>query len=92
MKIVYCIDRIDALGGTERITVVKANALARIPGNEVYIVEAYQRHASVNLLEKAELISLDIRYDEDIGLNPVKAFLFLRKKRREHRKKLEYPC
>ncbi|MGM9868304.1 MAG: hypothetical protein ACI30R_01585 [Sodaliphilus sp.] len=37
MKIVYCINSIRVLGGIERITVVKANALAEVPGNEVYI-------------------------------------------------------
>lgn len=38
MKIVYCINSIRVLGGIERVTVVKANALAEVPGNEVYIV------------------------------------------------------
>ena len=37
MKIVYCINSIRLLGGIERVTVVKANALAEVPGNEVYI-------------------------------------------------------
>ena len=37
MKIVYCINSIRVLGGIERVTVVKANALAEVPGNEVYI-------------------------------------------------------
>ena len=37
MKIVYCINSIRVLGGIERVTMVKANALAEVPGNEVYI-------------------------------------------------------
>ena len=37
MKIVYCINSIRVLGGIERVTVVKANALAEVPDNEVYI-------------------------------------------------------
>ena len=37
MKIVYCIDSIGA-GGVEQITVVKANALAEVEGNHVWIL------------------------------------------------------
>lgn len=40
MKIVYCVDSIKYLGGIQRVTVVKANALAGIPSNDVYIVVA----------------------------------------------------
>lgn len=38
MKIIYCINSIRKLGGVERVTVVKANAIAEIPGNEVWVV------------------------------------------------------
>lgn len=38
MKIVYCLNSIRYIGGIQMVTVVKANALAEIPGNEVYVV------------------------------------------------------
>ena len=38
MKIVYCLNSIRYLGGIQRVTVVKANALAEIENNEVYII------------------------------------------------------
>lgn len=37
MKILYCINTIGVIGGTERVTIVKANALADIDGIEVGI-------------------------------------------------------
>ena len=40
MKIVYCTDSVCILGGVEIVTIVKANALAKIAGNEVWIVVA----------------------------------------------------
>lgn len=38
MRICYCIDSLSVLGGIQSVTVAKANALAAIPGNEVYIL------------------------------------------------------
>lgn len=38
MKIVYCINTLSTVGGVESITVTKANALADIPGNSVWII------------------------------------------------------
>ena len=37
MKILFCINTLGGFGGVERVTIVKANALAAIPGNEVGI-------------------------------------------------------
>ena len=41
MKIVYSLDTLSVVGGLERVTVIKANALAALPGNEVYIIVSY---------------------------------------------------
>lgn len=38
MKIVYCTNTLGLCGGVERVTILKANALAEIEGNEVWIV------------------------------------------------------
>ena len=37
MKILFCINSLGGFGGLERVTIVKANALSAIPGNEVGI-------------------------------------------------------
>lgn len=37
MKILYCVNTISELGGMERVTIAKANALSKIEGNQVYI-------------------------------------------------------
>lgn len=37
MRILYCMNCLAGKGGIERVTIVKANALANIPGNEVAI-------------------------------------------------------
>lgn len=37
MRILYCVNCLGARGGIERVTIVKANALADIEGNEVAI-------------------------------------------------------
>ena len=38
MNIVYCIDIVYELSGVDIITIAKANALAKIPGNRIWIV------------------------------------------------------
>ena len=38
MKIVYCLNSVRGLGGIQKVTLVKANALAEIAGNEVYVI------------------------------------------------------
>ncbi len=38
MKIVYCTNSLGTRGGIERVTIIKANALAEMDTNEVYIV------------------------------------------------------
>ncbi len=64
MKIVYCLNSVCYLGGIQMVTVVKANALADIPGNEVYLVVSDNKSGN-NLHEispKVHLIDLDINY------------------------------
>ncbi len=52
------------MGGIQRVTVVKANALADIPGNEVYIVVTDNKVGPVihELSPKVHLIDLNINY------------------------------
>lgn len=64
MKIVYCVNSIRYIGGIQRVTVVKANALADIPGNEVYIVATDNKAGpeTHELSPKVHLVDLDINY------------------------------
>lgn len=64
MKIAYCVNSIRYLGGIQRVTVVKANALAEIPGNEVYILATDNKAGPEihRLSSKVHLIDLDINY------------------------------
>lgn len=64
MKIVYCLNSIRFLGGIQRVTPVKANALAEIPGNEVYVVVTDNKSGPMvhELSPKVHLIDLDINY------------------------------
>ena len=64
MKIAYCLNSIRYLGGIQRVTVVKANALAEVPGNEVYILVTDNKAGPEihELSPKVHLIDLDINY------------------------------
>lgn len=66
MKIVYCLNSIRYIGGIQRVTVVKANALAEIPGNEVYIVVTDNKVGpeTHKLSPEVHLIDLDINYHD----------------------------
>lgn len=66
MKIVYCVNSIRFTGGIQRVTVVKANALAEVAGNEVYIVVTDNKAGSLvhEVSPKVHVIDLDINYHE----------------------------
>ena len=91
MKIVYCLNSIRYLGGIQIVTVVKANALADIPGNEVYLIVTDNKVGNDlhELSPKVHLIDLDINYhmgDRD-RYYPSRLMVFLRK-RSKHKKAL----
>lgn len=61
MKIVYSTESIDRNGGIQTVTIVKANALAEIEGNEVYIVVPHINGSSPRTIsQKVHVINLDI--------------------------------
>ena len=90
MKIVYCLNSIRYLGGIQRVTVVKANALADIEGNEVYIVVTDNKKGVITepLSSKVHLIDLDINYYEDDYKSRWNVLKGIFIKRREHKKRL----
>lgn len=92
MKIVYNLNSISYIGGIEHITVTKANALAEIAGNEVFVfVTDYKPDAGFapQLSPKVRLIDLEIDYFADdwkSWWHVLKGFCL---KRRCHRRRLD---
>lgn len=65
MKIVYTINSIRGLGGIQKVTLLKANALADIPQNKVYIIvtDNWMNHPLTHELSpKITFINLQINY------------------------------
>ena len=65
MKIVYAINSIRGLGGIQKVTILKANALADISQNEVYIIvtDDWMNHPLMHILSpKVRFINLEINY------------------------------
>ena len=91
MKIVYCLDQIDHIGGTERVTIAKANALSEIADNKVYIIIGFKRweNDSISLNSKITLINLCIPYYTNYGFNRIKSIWLYFKLKRLHRKRLK---
>ncbi len=90
MKIVYCLNSICYVGGIERVTIVKANALAELPRNEVYIMvtDNHGRTLTTPLSDKVHLIDLDVNYYHDDWKSKWHVLKGIVVKRREHKKKL----
>lgn len=68
MKIVYAINSIRGLGGIQKVTLLKANALADIPQNKVYIIvtDNWINHPLTHELSpKIIFINLQINYYKD---------------------------
>lgn len=68
MKIVYSINSIRGLGGIQKVTLLKANALADTPQNKVYIIvtDNWMNHPLIHELSpKINFINLQINYYKD---------------------------
>lgn len=90
MKIVYCTDSLNHLGGIQRVTTVKASALADIAGNEVYIITAEGEGKSIFPLSKrVKIIDLDVRYYSDDWKSRWILIKSTIEKRKKHKKKLK---
>lgn len=92
MKIVYCTNNIRFVGGMERVTIVKANALAEIEGNEVYVIVTDNKMGPqvLELSPKVKLIDLDINYyDRDWERSYFVDLLVSLSKRFSHYRKLK---
>ncbi|WP_297900465.1 glycosyltransferase family 4 protein [uncultured Parabacteroides sp.] len=90
MRIVYCLNSIRYLGGIQRVTIVKANALAEIVGNEIYIIvtdnkKGYLVHP---LSSKVHLIDLDVNYYQNDWKSRWYVLHEILIKRKVHKKRL----
>ena len=65
MRIVYCTDTVCYPGGIQTVTMVKANALAKIQENQVWIVVTDHTRPPLMYLDNVTLINLKINYYED---------------------------
>lgn len=90
MRIVYCTDSICYLGGIQRITIAKANALAEIDGNEVWIVvtDNKRQNTVLPVSEKVRVVDLDVNYYEDDWKSKLHVLKGIFVKRKEHKRKL----
>ncbi len=88
MKIVYCINGLSTHGGVEVITLRKANALAEIEGNEIYIVTDDINHIWIPLNKNVHLIELNVSMGEKSKYSPLELFLKNRKRIRNVKRKL----
>ncbi len=90
MKIVYCLNSIRYTGGIQRVTIVKANTLAELPENEVYIIVTDNKNGVLvhPLSQKVRLIDLDVTYYQDVWISRRYVLKGIVVKRREHKRKL----
>ena len=93
MRIIYCLYQLYEVGGIERVTVTKANALAMVPGNEVFIVVVNNAGKEVpfELSSAIHFIDMKINYSEDWNSHRsyVSTYLAYRKRKKGHESKLE---
>lgn len=88
MNIVYCIDAVYSLSGTDIVTIAKANALASIPGNRVWVVTAGNPRSLMHRLKNVSVTDLGVRYYEHDHEGLVRAIIDLQKTRKLHKQKL----
>ena len=88
MNIVYCIDAVYNLSGTDIITIAKANALASIPGNRVWVITAGNPRSLMYRLKNVSMTDLGVRYYEHDSEGLFRAIIDLQKTRKLHKQKL----
>ena len=60
-----CTDTVCYPGGIQTVTLVKANALAKIQGNQVWIVVTDHTRNPILPLENVTLVNLEVNYYDD---------------------------
>jgi glycosyltransferase involved in cell wall biosynthesis len=89
MKIVYCLDSINYVGGIQRITVLKANQLSVLPSNDVWVLVADNSgERYFNLSPTVHFVDLDVNYYEDDWKSKWNVLKGIFIKRRTHKRRL----
>ena len=91
MKIVYCLNSVRHIGGIGIVTITKANALADIDGNEVFLVVT-DNHSGTEIAPispKVRVVDLDVNYYEDDWKSKWHVLKGIFVKRRLHKKRLK---
>lgn len=90
MKIVYCINSICTFGGIEHVTVDKANALAQMEGNNVWIAVAEDNgNYPFPVHGQVHIVNMAVNYhDHDWEKNRIQQLMQLYSKKRIHKCKL----
>ena len=82
MRIAYLTDSVSEIGGLQCVTVLKVNALADVPGNEVWLVLTDDTKTHFHSVSpKVHIIDLDVNYYEDdwkSDINVLKGIIFKR--------------
>ena len=94
MKIVYCLNQLNRIGGTERVTVMKANELAKLPGNEVYVIVANNEGDKIPFVLSPDVHFINMRiYDSTDWNHQLPAILnYLNYWRKKKHHKARYEC
>lgn len=91
MKIAYCLNSISHIGGIGKIAFVKANALAGIVGNEIFIIVTdhdVKSNLTSHFSSNIRLVDLDVNYYEDDWKSQWRVLKGIVVKRRLHKKRL----
>ena len=91
MKIAYCLNSINYVGGIENVTVNKANVLAKLDGYEVFIIvtdHEENKGVASRLADSVHLIDLDIDYYSDDWKSKWSVLKGILVKRQLHKKRL----
>ena len=89
MNIVYCTDIVYELSGVDVTTITKANALAEIPGNRVWIVVSGNSKSLVHRLKRVSVIEVSVQYYTKDNQGLFAALWDIYKKRKIHKMRLE---
>lgn len=89
MNIAYCIDAASDLSGSDIVSITKANALAAISGNKVWVVSAGDPCLLQKHLKQVSVTDLNIRYYQHDDKGLLACIIDLLKTKKTHKKRLE---
>lgn len=89
MKIVYCTDIIYTFGGVEIVTLLKANALSKIPGNQVWLVVSDNKYSTLTQQAAVSVMDLAVHYYEHDAEGFFRSVIDNIRMRKVHRERLE---